>query len=129
MDDKKTILYVDDEQTNLLLFRINFQKRYNVITCLSGIEGLEQLSEHPEIDIVISDMKMPGMDGVEFAKKAKKEFPKVIFYILTGFDISPEIEEILNTKIIHKYYCKPFNVSEIEESINSVEGLMQKKNL
>ena len=118
MSEKKTILYVDDEKTNLLLFKVNFQKKFNIITAQSGFEGLEQLRAHPEIIIVISDMKMPGITGIEFIKLAKVDFPNVVYFILTGFDITPEIEDALNTKLIHSYYSKPFNVVEIESSIN-----------
>ena len=118
MSENKTILYVDDEQTNLMLFKINFQKKFKVLTGLSGFEGLEILRQNPEISVVISDMKMPGMNGIEFIKKAKVEFPNVIFYILTGFDITPEIEEALKCNLIHKYYSKPFKISEIEEAIH-----------
>jgi len=120
MSDKRTILYVDDEQTNLLLFKINFQAKFNVITGLSGFEGLEKLRENPDVSIVISDMKMPGMNGLEFIRKAKEEFPDVIFYILTGFEITPEIEDALNCNLIHRYYCKPFKAKDIEESIFKV---------
>jgi len=118
MTEKITILYVDDEKTNLLLFKVNFEKKYNVITAQSGFEGLDLLHAHPEIVIVISDMKMPGITGIEFIKLAKAEFPNVVYFILTGFDITPEIEEALRTKLIHSYYSKPFDVEEIENSIN-----------
>ncbi len=120
MSDKPTILYVDDEPTNLLLFKVNFQKKYNVITALSGYEGMEKLRTHPDIIIVISDMKMPGISGIEFIKMAKIEFPNVVYYILTGYDITPEIEEALNSNLIHKYYSKPFRVEEIDHSIIQV---------
>jgi two-component system, response regulator, stage 0 sporulation protein F len=117
MSEKRIILYVDDEKVNLLLFKVNFQKKYNVITASSGKEGLEKLHAHPEIAIVISDMKMPGMSGLEFIKQAKVEFPSIIFFILTGFDITPEIDEALNSNLIQKYYTKPFNINEIDESL------------
>jgi two-component system response regulator (stage 0 sporulation protein F) len=118
MSEKITILYVDDEPTNVLLFKVNFQRKYNVITALSGFEGLEKLRAHSEILIVISDMKMPGISGLEFIRLAKIDFPNIIYFILTGFDITPEIEEALSQKLIHKYYSKPFNIDEIEDSIN-----------
>jgi two-component system response regulator (stage 0 sporulation protein F) len=120
VNDKKTILYVDDESLNLLLFKFNFQKNYNVITAFSGIDGLVELRAHPETVIAISDMKMPEMDGIEFIKTAKAEFPDVIFFILTGYDITDEIEEALRTNLIQKYHSKPFIIREIEESITEV---------
>ncbi len=116
----KTILYVDDEPTNVLLFKYNFQKKYNVLTAISGYDGFEKLRAHPEIVIVISDMKMPGMNGIEFIKQAKDEFPDIVFFINSGYDLTPEIENAIETKLIHKYLSKPFKISEIESSLNEV---------
>ena len=115
-----TILYVDDEPFNLKFFEINFRKKYNVILAESGDDGLEKLKLHPEIKVVISDMKMPGMNGVEFIKKAKNNYPNISYYILTGFDINDEISEALKSKLINKYFRKPFDMVEIEEAIQEV---------
>ena len=79
MSEKITILYVDDEELNLELFKINFNKEYNVITAESGKKGLEMLFAFPEIKIVISDMRMPGMSGIEFISIAKREYPGILF--------------------------------------------------
>ncbi|HRW63962.1 MAG TPA: response regulator, partial [Bacteroidales bacterium] len=117
MEEKITLLYVDDEPMNLKLFEINFRKKFNVLTAESGNEGLEILKSNAEIIIVISDMKMPGMNGIEFIRKAKIDFPKIRYFILTGFDITEEIADALNERLIHKYFRKPFNIREIEESI------------
>lgn len=118
MNKEKTLLYVDDEPINLRLFAFNFKKRYNVITAESGFEGLAKLKLHKEILVVISDMKMPGMNGIEFIREAKKEFPAISFFILTGFDITAEIAEALKEGLIYKYFRKPFNAREVETSIN-----------
>jgi two-component system, response regulator, stage 0 sporulation protein F len=123
MSEKIVILYVDDEPINLLLFQKNFEKKYSVITAESGQNGLEELLKNTAIKIVISDMKMPGMNGVEFIRKAKKEYPSIEFFILTGFEITVEIADALNEKIINKYFRKPFNMYDIETAIN--EALMK----
>jgi two-component system response regulator (stage 0 sporulation protein F) len=120
MTEKISILYVDDEPVNLQLFKFNFHKKFNIITAASGFEGLDLLNHNPKISIVISDMKMPGMNGLEFITKAKLLFPGIVFFILTGFDITPEIEEALNTKLIRKYCNKPFKIKELEEAIIQV---------
>jgi two-component system, response regulator, stage 0 sporulation protein F len=117
MDEKTTLLYVDDEELNLKLFEINFRKKFNVLTADCGEDGLDLLKLNPQTLIVISDMKMPGMNGIEFIKLAKKDFPHIRFFILTGFDITEEIADALNERLIHKYFRKPFDMKEIEESI------------
>jgi len=117
MNEKPTILYIDDEPLNVMLFEINFKKRYNVITANSGFNGLEQLQNNKMIKIVFSDMKMPGMNGVEFIRQAKKDFPEKEYFILTGYDLLDDISLAIKTNLIKKYFCKPFNVPEIEKSI------------
>jgi len=120
MDSKHTILYVDDEQLNLQLFAINFKDKYNVVTAISGQEGINTLKSNQKIKFVISDMKMPGMNGIQFIKLAKLEFPSILFYILTGFEITKEIADALNDKLILKYFRKPFNIRDIEAAIDEV---------
>jgi DNA-binding NtrC family response regulator len=119
MNDRIKVIYVDDEEMNLLLFKLNFDKNYDVITAESGITALKLLKEHLDTDIVISDMKMPKMNGLEFIKKAKSKYPDIKFYILTGYDITDEIQEALDTKLVLKYFRKPFNFNEIDNAIKT----------
>lgn len=120
MMEKKTILYVDDESLNLLLFKMNFEKQYTVITCESGKEGLEVLRTNKDIKVVISDMKMPQMNGTEFIASAKELAAHLNYYILTGFEISDEIQHALDKGLIRRYFQKPFNVKEITQEIEEV---------
>jgi response regulator RpfG family c-di-GMP phosphodiesterase len=112
-----TILYVDDEPINLKIFDINFRKNFNILTALSGTEGLEKLKDNKDIIVVISDMKMPGMNGIEFIKTAREQHSHVFYFILTGYDITHEISEALDNNILQKYFRKPFNIKEISEAI------------
>lgn len=116
------VLYVDDEPINLMLFTANFKNKFRVITAESGLIGIQRLKDSPDITIVISDMKMPGMNGLEFIRLAKLDFPNIPFYILTGFDITDEISEAIDKRLIHKYFRKPFNIKEIELSILEAIG-------
>ena len=104
MIESKTILYVDDEPINIMLFTVNFKSKFDVITGRSGLEGLDLLRSNPGISTVISDMKMPGMNGLEFIKLAKQEFPNISFYILTGYDITAEMQGALQSNLIRKYF-------------------------
>lgn len=118
MESGITILYVDDEPVNLMLFEQLFKRNHKVHTAGSGFKGLEVLHSNPEIEVTISDMKMPGMNGIEFISQAKKSFPEKLFYILTGYEITPEIQSAIETGLISKYFQKPFNMKEIERTIS-----------
>ena len=120
MKKQINILYVDDEQLNLQLFAMVFKKKYNVIMAESSFEGLEKLEKNKDISIVISDMKMPKMNGLEFINTAKKKYKNLIYFILTGFEITEEITQAIDNKLINKYFKKPFNSKEIESTINKV---------
>lgn len=117
MNQDVTILYVDDEPINLTLFEINFRRKYKVITAGSGAEGLQKLDGNQDIIVVISDMKMPGMNGIEFITKAKAHYQHIAYFILTAFDINKEIKEALDQRLINRYFNKPFNIKEIDSAI------------
>lgn len=117
---KRKILYVDDEPINLKIFRLNFQKKFDIITAEDGEIGLSVLADNPDILIIISDMRMPKMSGLEFIEKAKAKFPKKKFYILTGFDITHEIKAALDSGLILKYFSKPLDIHEIDTIMQDV---------
>ena len=120
MNEKIKILYIDDEKTNLELFEYNFSDKYEVITECCGSKGLECLQKYPDIKIVISDMKMPNMSGLEFIAIATKIYTDKKYYILTGYDITEEIKAALESNLILGYFRKPFNIDEIENVISKV---------
>lgn len=117
MSKKVKIIYIDDEEVNVMLFEINFSVNFEVYSGCSGFEGLELLDKHPDVKVIISDMKMPKMNGIEFIKIAKQKYPEKKFYILTGFEITEEIQDALQSGLIQKYFRKPFDIQEIENSI------------
>ncbi|MBU2885547.1 response regulator [Gilvimarinus agarilyticus] len=120
MADKKdiTVLYVDDEELNLFLFEKSFESIYDVVTALSGVEGLQKLeAHHDKIIVVISDMRMPNMNGIRFITQAKEKFKNIAYFILTAFDYNEEIEKALDEKLIHRFFTKPFDIAEIQEAV------------
>ncbi|MCU4166718.1 response regulator [Carboxylicivirga caseinilyticus] len=117
MDVRRKILYVDDEEINLLLFESNFKSLYNVIIAHDGFEGLKVLEDNPDTLVIISDMKMPGMNGIEFIKKAKTKYPDKKYYILTGFEITDEIKKAMESGLILEYFSKPFEVKRMHNII------------
>lgn len=118
MKQSVTILYVDDEPINLMLFDALFKNNYHVVLANSGMEALKILSEKPDVHVIISDMRMPGMNGLEFIAKARKLFPDVLYFVLTGYEITPEIQKSLETGLIAEYFQKPFNMKSIDIQIS-----------
>jgi two-component system, response regulator, stage 0 sporulation protein F len=117
MDKKITLLYVDDEPINLMLFENIFSHKYYVLTAVTGESGLKLLNEHPEISLIFSDMKMPFKTGLEFISEAKKKHPDKKYFIITGYNITEEIQMALQAQLISKYFSKPFNIEEIKKTI------------
>lgn len=116
MNDKINILYVDDEENNLISFKANFRIRYNVYTAISGQLALDLLASTP-ISVIITDQRMPEMTGVAFLEKVCELYPDTIRILLTGYsDISAVIEAVNKGKIFH-YLNKPWNEEELDETI------------
>lgn len=118
MSPRMKIIYVDDESMNVQLFQLIFKARYEVVTGSSGAEALDLLDQHPDTQVVISDMKMPGMSGLEFIARAKQKYSDKKYYLLTGFEIGPEIQAAIESGLILNCFQKPFNLKEIEDCIN-----------
>lgn len=117
---KITILYVDDEEINLFLFARSFKNLYNIITATSAEEGLKLLENHAhDIIVVISDMRMPGMNGLEFIRAAKVKYNNIAYFILTAFDYNEEINKALDERLINKFFTKPFDQEAIRVAIET----------
>ena len=120
MDPQFKLLYIDDEAINLFFFEMKFRNSYKVITAKNGMEGLEILEDNPDILLIISDMNMPGMTGLEFIYTAKEKYPEKKFFILTGYEITEEIKKALLDGLIIKYFSKPYREEDIESVLSTV---------
>jgi response regulator RpfG family c-di-GMP phosphodiesterase len=122
MDSKHkniNLLYVDDESINLELFRMSFRKLFNVYTAESGDKGLEILKNSNGINVVISDMKMPNMSGLEFIRTAYGINKSIKFFLLSGYSITQEINESIEKGLVSGYFQKPFIKSDIIHALDS----------
>ncbi|MGQ1786368.1 MULTISPECIES: response regulator [unclassified Saccharicrinis] len=113
------VLYVDDEPINLKLFTIMFRGVYEIVTAESGAEALEILDDHTGIDVVITDMKMSGMNGLDFVSAARKVRGGIPYFLLSGYGLTPEIEKALDADLIDGYFQKPLKKSKIEEELEA----------
>lgn len=116
---KQKILYVDDEEINLTLFEINLESKYVIFTSESGFKALVIIKENQDILVVISDMKMPVMNGLDFIRKAKEINSNIAYFILTGYGLTDELNEAINEGLILDCLSKPFEMKEIDERIQN----------
>ena len=115
-DNKINILYVDDEENNLISFKATFRIKYNVYTAISGEEAKKILDAKP-IDIIITDQRMPNMTGVEFLESILGDYPEPMRILLTGYaDMNAVIDAVNKGKIFH-YLSKPWNEEELDMTI------------
>ncbi len=117
---KLKILYVDDEFINRKLFEISLKNRYNVLTAENGIDGLQVVEKNQDIKVVISDMKMPLMNGLDFLRELNDIYPNISCFILTGYGLTPEIDEAIREEIILDCLSKPFEIEQIDKKIQRV---------
>ena len=119
MSVKTKVLYIDDEIVNLELFQVLFSDKYQVAIAASGMDGLTILQNNPDIRLVVCDLKMPKMNGLEFIRLAKPQYPEIVFMLLTGYELTDEIQMMINSKHIAKYIRKPYRKGEIEAVFGS----------
>jgi response regulator RpfG family c-di-GMP phosphodiesterase len=124
MAEKYNILYVDDEESNLRIFKMTFKREYEVFTAISGLEAIEILKQHP-IQLIVTDQKMPEMTGTEFLEKTLPDHPDVIRIILTGFSDIEAIVRAVNKANIYKYVTKPWNREDFKIIIDEALSLFQ----
>ena len=111
------ILYVDDEVINLELLQLTFMSDFEVLTAESASEGLSLLEQNSDIHVLISDLKMPMMDGLDFIKVVKQKHPEKVCMLLTAFMESDVMLEGFNKELIFRYLMKPWNKDELKETI------------
>jgi PAS domain S-box-containing protein len=116
--EKDTILYIDDDTINLELFDAVFEDLYNVITLTSSFEADEVLKNNP-VKVIISDQCMPFETGLEFIKRINGDYPDVIKIILTAFENHEVALEAINETGIYKYLLKPWEKSEVKNSLDN----------
>lgn len=118
MRNKINILYVDDEPNNLVAFKANFRKQYEIYTAESAADAMQILKENT-IHIVISDQRMPDITGVEFLESIIIEYPNPIRMLLTGYTDIAVVIEAINKGQVYRYISKPFDIDELRITIDN----------
>ncbi len=128
-----TILVVDDEKNIIsALKRLLRNENYSILSAGSGAEGLEILKTGT-VNLVISDQRMPGMNGTEFLSRVMHQNPDIIRIILSGYTEIDSITEAINKGHIYKFLLKPWNdtslVLEIRQALDQYDLIETNKKL
>ncbi|WP_296001231.1 HD domain-containing phosphohydrolase [Rugamonas sp.] len=108
-----TLLCVDDEPNILSALRRLFRARgYRVLLADSGAQGLAIL-EQEAVDLVISDMRMPEMDGARFLAQVRQRWPDTLRLLLTGYSDIQSIQDAINCGEIYRYITKPWDDNDM----------------
>lgn len=120
------LLLVDDEPNILTsLRRLLRAEGYALRTAESGAQGLEMLAQEPA-DVIISDMRMPGMSGAEFLRAARERWPDTVRILLTGFADMASTISAVNEGGIHTYLNKPWDETQL---LQAIRGAVERKRL
>ena len=113
------ILLVDDESNVLDAYRRNLRKQFTISTAESGAEALETINKEGPFAVIVSDMRMPEMDGVAFLSKAKKIAPGSIRMMLTGNADQQTAIDAVNKGDVFKFLNKPCSPEEMAKALTT----------
>lgn len=114
---QRTILMVDDEESILSSLKRLFRRDgYRILTAGGGEQGLEALADN-EVDVVISDQRMPKMTGVEFLRQVKVLYPNTVRIVLSGYTELNSITEAINEGAIYKFLTKPWDDEQLRANV------------
>jgi sigma-B regulation protein RsbU (phosphoserine phosphatase) len=111
------ILFLDDDEQVQSLFGATFKEDYQIHLATSGQQGLE-IMEKQNIHLVITDLRMPHLSGIEFLEKIKILYPDCIQMVLSGYSDAEEIIEAVNKGSIYCYVTKPWKPEEFKTTID-----------
>jgi EAL domain-containing protein (putative c-di-GMP-specific phosphodiesterase class I) len=115
--DQRTLLLVDDEPgIRAALTRMLRPDGYRILTAATGSEGLEVLAVN-QVQVIISDQRMPGMSGTEFLNTVKELYPDTVRIILSGYTDLAVVTESVNRGAVFKFLTKPWNDDLLREQV------------
>jgi len=117
-DDERLILLMLDDQEDILksLTRV-LRKEYQLVGFTRGEDALDYLNQHP-VDLILSDMRMPQMNGAQFLAASRAIQPNAVRLLLTGYSETEAAVEAINQGGIHTYLSKPWDNQALRLSLS-----------
>ncbi|HFE53905.1 MAG TPA: response regulator, partial [Bacteroidetes bacterium] len=109
---KPVVLIVDDEEPTRRILKLNLQDRYQVLLARNGEEALQQLSQTP-VDVLVTDMRMPGLSGLDLLKQVHERWPDLPVIVVTAYGTIENAVEAMRQGA-YDYLQKPIKIAELE---------------
>ena len=121
MKDKHNILYIDDEESNLRIFKNTFRRDFKIFLAKSAQEGINVLSNNT-IDVLITDQRMPGKTGIELLKEIHQIFPEIPPHrlMVSGYAEPADINEAYESYGLFRFIAKPWDAENLKQIIIDV---------
>jgi DNA-binding response OmpR family regulator len=119
MEKKPRILIIDDSKETVAGLKAFFERKYETLTAKDGFEGLQAFEAYEnKIDLVITDLLMPGLSGVGVISILKKKYPGIPIIAITGW--RGDIEATGQKLDADLVFEKPFEISELDKSVSKI---------
>ncbi|MEA5513997.1 SpoIIE family protein phosphatase [Nodularia sp. UHCC 0506] len=128
--EKLKLMVVDDEPDNLDLLYRTFRRDFQVYKAHDALSALQILDQEGEMAVIISDQRMPEMNGTEFLSLTVERFPDTVRILLTGFTDVADLVAAINSGQVFKYITKPWSpeqLKELVEQATDIYGLVKKR--
>jgi signal transduction histidine kinase len=119
-----TVLYIDDDESNLLVLKATCAGELDVITASNGPDGLEVM-DRQEVAVLLVDQRMPGMSGVEVFEVARERHPDTVRILITAFADMTEAIAAINRGHIRRYLRKPWEPEELKAALHEAVDIYQ----
>jgi response regulator RpfG family c-di-GMP phosphodiesterase len=121
MDKKPVILYIDDEESNLRIFKNSFRRDFNIYNAISAQAGIEILKQ-TSIDVIITDQRMPGKTGLELLKEIHDMFPDIPPHrlMVSGYAAPKDINTAYEDYGLFRFISKPWEADDLKRIIFEV---------
>jgi len=115
---KPKLMVVDDELDNLELLYRTFRRNFQVYKAHNAQVALDILEEEGEMAVIISDQRMPEINGTEFLRMTVERFPNTMRILLTGFTDMKDLVEAINSGQVYKYITKPWKPDQLKAVVD-----------
>lgn len=117
MSKNVKVLYVDDEINNLSSFKASFRFDYKILIAQTTTEAFTYLSQHPDINVILCDQRMPVKTGVDFLEQVRKQYPKPVRMLITGYTDVESIIDAINRGNVFRFIKKPWTEDDVRAAI------------